>query len=324
ATIGLLLVLAVPACPQQPSSVAGLPEDWTHHHAVFGDAGTAEQAARNGTYDHWLRTGSDPRYPLPRAQRSAPAAAPINNPDTNLKTDNETNADDASATVDSDARSDSDALLYVPQGLTKATGGAQIGTDGDTMHRSEDRKRFRGPWQPRRRHHDGQQLDWSETMGSGGSLGLGHYPAKFSFSTSTASCSDWVVYGTGLPGSATQATILAYTNLYTTTCSSAPTIGWAINTGAGSSVLSSPVLSLDGAQIVFVQNGSAGATLVILKWSAGGTLTAPTTLANQASGSAYRTCAAPCMFSIAFSGGATDSGSSAWYDYGLDTVWVGD
>jgi hypothetical protein len=30
------------------------------------------------------------------------------------------------------------------------------------------------------------------------------------------------------------------------------------------------------------------------------------------------------MFSIGFSGGATDSGSSAWYDYGLDTVWVGD
>jgi hypothetical protein len=74
-----------------------------------------------------------------------------------------------------------------------------------------------------------------------------------------------------------------------------------------------------------VQNSSTGvASLVVLKWSVSGTLAAPTQLSSQASGSAYRSCLAPCMFSMNFSGGARDSGSSAWYDYGLDTIWAGD
>jgi hypothetical protein len=61
--------------------------------------------------------------------------------------------------------------------------------------------------------------DWSQDMGSGASVGAGNYPAKFSFASTNANCAsapqpDFVVYGTGLFGSAGQANIVAYDNLY--------------------------------------------------------------------------------------------------------------
>src|SRR5438552_8082289 len=311
----LALLLANPIHAQDsPSERTGIPEDWTDHHAVITNAGTAVQALQNGNLDRWLRIVNDPRYHLQQAKRLAVASARSHE----ARLNSNSNVSIGKA----DAPPDQTELLPLPRGLIKASSASSaIGTGTG----AKDQHRFRVPPERERRHRNREKLDWSETLGSGGGLGLGNYPAKFSFSTSTASCADWVVYGTGLPGSTTQATILAFTNLYTTTCSgSVPNIGWAFNTGTGSSVLSSPVLSLDGTQIAFVQNGSTGASLVILKWAAGGTLTAPTILATQASGSAYRSCTAPCMFTISFSGAATDSGSSAWYGYVADTAWVGD
>jgi hypothetical protein len=316
----LTLFWAAPIHAQNsPLGRIGIPEDWTHHHAVFTDAGTAQQALQNGNFDRWVRTVSDPRYQLQRARRVAATRVPTPSRDATSTGEGEINPGDA------DALPSQAPLLQLPRGLTKANSTSSLLDDVGAGQSSRRSDRFRFPPDRGRRDRNGEKLDWSETLGSGGSLGLGNYPAKYSFSTSAASCADWVVYGSGLPGSATQATILAFTNLYATTCSgSVPTIGWAFNTGTGSSVLTSPVLSLDGTQIAFVQNGSTGASLVILKWAAGGTLTAPATPANQASGSAYRACTAPCMLSLNFSGAATDSGSTAWYDYDADAVWVGD
>jgi hypothetical protein len=315
----LTLLLATPIHAQDsPSEGIGIPEDWTHHHAVFTHAATAAQALQNGKLDGWVRIVNDPRYQLQLAKRIAAVRVRTPSPDARFITDNGVKAGNT------DTPANQGALLQLPRGLTKANN-ASSSVDADTLRHAKDHGHFWVPPERERRHHNGEKLDWSETLGSGGGLGLGNYPAKFSFATSGASCADWVVYGTGLPGTATQATILAFTNVYTTTCSgNVPTIGWAFNTGTGSSVLTSPVLSLDGTQIAFVQNGSSGASLVILKWAAGGTLTTPVTLATQASGSAYRSCTAPCMFSISFNGAATDSGSSAWYDYGSDAAWVGD
>jgi hypothetical protein len=65
--------------------------------------------------------------------------------------------------------------------------------------------------------------DWSFTLGgSGSTVGSGKYPAKFTFFTNnTPDCAnDFVVFNTSLAGSSTQASILAYSNLYNnTTCS---------------------------------------------------------------------------------------------------------
>src|SRR5262249_34728024 len=56
--------------------------------------------------------------------------------------------------------------------------------------------------------------DWSVSLGSGASMGQGNYPAKFGFDVTKASCSDYVVYSTGLQSSTTQASIVGFTNIY--------------------------------------------------------------------------------------------------------------
>ena len=160
------------------------------------------------------------------------------------------------------------------------------------------------------------------------------YPAKFSFSTSGASCaSDFVVYPTGTAVSSTQASIAAYNELYGTSgpngtgCgagasgSVVPSVFWSYSTGGV--VTTSPIISFDstGSQVAFIQENSSGvASLVLLKWAAGtsGALTA------QSSGSAYQSCAAPCMYTVTFHGSTGDTFSSPFYDYHDDVLYVGD
>jgi hypothetical protein len=173
---------------------------------------------------------------------------------------------------------------------------------------------------------------WSEDLGNNGVPGAGNYPAKFSFSTTTANCStDYVVYSTGLIGSGTQASVVAFNNLYATGCTGAvPAVYWAYNTGG--LILTSPVLSLDGTQVAFVQTsgspaGQAG--LVLLKWKASTTesVGSPGVPTVAASAAAYRTCVAPCMYEVFLhNGGGTavdDRTSSPFYDYSGDIAWVG-
>jgi hypothetical protein len=122
-------------------------------------------------------------------------------------------------------------------------------------------------------------------------------------------------------GTDSQASILAYDNLYSGCTGTVPSMYWAYNTGGGR-IANSVVLSLNGSKVAFVQTESGVAHLVVLKWSknASATVGAATDLANDA------TCngdAAPCMHSIALNGNPS-SGSAPFYDYGTDTLWVGD
>jgi hypothetical protein len=150
-----------------------------------------------------------------------------------------------------------------------------------------------------------------------------------------------------------QASIIAYNNLYIGTLGAggnAPCGGsagsppvktaWAYNTGG--TVTTSPTVSLDGTQVAFVQNDSASeAQLVILKPLTNVGIDAynnvNTSLTMASSGAVYRSCAAPCAYVLTFAldggtgtqesdGLATEGarGSSVWYDYGLDRVFVGD
>lgn len=124
---------------------------------------------------------------------------------------------------------------------------------------------------------------------------------------------------TGVP------TIVAYDNLYTS-CGTVPSTYWAYNTGTGNSIVTSPALSGDGLQVAVIQNTGAASQLVLLKWAASsGTVDAPITLTTQASGAAYRSCMAPCMFIIPFSGtAANDTNSSPFYDFSNDVLYAGD
>ncbi len=132
---------------------------------------------------------------------------------------------------------------------------------------------------------------------------------------------------TNLAGGADpQADILAFDNLYAGCTGTVPSIFWAYDTGG--TVVTSPTLSADGKQVAFVQNVGATASLVLLKWAASGTAAYnnPVTLTTQASAAAYTTCTAPCMYTMAFTGAGslTDTNSSPFYDFGGDTIYVGD
>ena len=186
------------------------------------------------------------------------------------------------------------------------------------------------PWRHGHEHRDRLHGDWSIDMGTGATVGADNFPAKFSFNANTASCSDFVVYNTSLAGSSTQATVVAFDNLYVGTCGVAPSTYWAFNTGG--TAVTSVVLSYDGSQVAFVQNNSAAthATLVILKWAANsGTIAAPDTL-TAVTPSLYAGCTAPCMTTLQFAADSTtfptsvDTIASPFYDYNSDTLYAGD
>jgi hypothetical protein len=114
------------------------------------------------------------------------------------------------------------------------------------------------------------------------------------------------------------ASIAAVNNLYagTSGACTGPTAYWNYNTGG--TVVTSPVLSSDGTQVAFVQTTGSAASLVVLKWSAS------STFATLTSNSSYPNCTAPCMITVPFSGSPNDTGSSPFYVYGADIVYVGD
>ncbi len=168
---------------------------------------------------------------------------------------------------------------------------------------------------------------WSEDLGTGATMGALNYPAKFSLTTTTASCnSDFVVYPTGLAGSTTQASIVAYSNLYSGCGGTVPSVYWAYYIGDGNTIQSSPVFSLDGTQIAFMQETTGSAALVLLKWVASTTETVAHPDSVGLHGS-YTSCHPPCMDELNLNDAGVfpnDTNSSIFVDYPSDTAFVGD
>jgi hypothetical protein len=175
---------------------------------------------------------------------------------------------------------------------------------------------------------------WSEAVGTSAySLTAPIYPAKYSFNTAnpTPSCAnDYVVYT--LPVSAAGAfNIVAFNNLYATSTGNGlcggtlPTVLFAYNGSQNNGDLAtSPVLSLDGTQIAFVEK-STGAQFHVLKWHAGdksATFPKPFNAARLAN-CATNGGAAPCEYSVTYSS-ATSTLSSPFVDYATDTAYVTD
>ena len=273
------------------ADIKDVPDDWSHHYAVFSEPGTEREALESGRYAQWQNVVNNPRYVIQQLKRNAPVQGP--------------------ASLDAYYRS-----WWI---LREANDRAPIGI-------IERARRFRGFAETPE-----IKKDWSQTLGGTG-LADGHYPAKYPFSTATASCSDYVVYPTGAAGSSTQATILAFKNLYVGTgagsCgSSNPTVYWAYNTGTGAVANLSPVLSIDGKQVAFIQVNASVASLVILKMAgSGGAYNTPTFGSGSGSVTAanYRACTAPCFTAIALNGNPNDAASAPFYNYDTDNLWVGD
>jgi len=157
--------------------------------------------------------------------------------------------------------------------------------------------------------------DWNVVLR--GRLAPDIFPAKYSFDPAAPpSCAnDYVVFGlnnAGVTGGA--ANLVAFNNLYAGTgglCGGAPSVLFAYNvtTVAGGHVITSPVLSVDGTKIAFVESAGTSAIFHVLTWTAGQ--------------GGIRAAAAPAMTSLTFSAAASSSSSSPWVDYNADVAYLG-
>ncbi len=197
-----------------------------------------------------------------------------------------------------------------------------------------------------RRIEPALERDWSINLGTAGTP-LNMYPAKFSFDVTAApSCaSDFVVFPIAANGSATQPNLAAFNNLYSGTaggngiCNRTPsgtdtgvaaTVHWSYNVdGIGGAVPTSPVLSLDGTKVAFVESAAGQpAHFHVLAWKSGDGQSAAN-LQNVLVPKTINTfvAAAPVAASGTATdlqlGSATDTLSSPFVDYVHDLAYVG-
>jgi len=164
------------------------------------------------------------------------------------------------------------------------------------------------------------RVDWSVSLGAAGAA-AGMYPAKYSFDVNaTPDCTnDYVVFPIDVNGSATQATIAAFNNLYsgtgTTSCgaNTTATILWAYRpTAAGTTrTRTSPILSLDGTKVAFLDGKNPAVFHVLTPTAGQGTVGAPVVPT------------AAQMANVTLTGGAVDRNSSPFVDYYNDVAYVG-
>ena len=322
AALALLVSLATPAPAQQLTvnglRITGIPDDWTHHHIVFSNPGTEQEAIQNGTHDRWLAIVNDPRYIIQQLHRGQPAqgpfAADVARLEGPIAVPTAQTAPPSAPTPGTFAGLAAAIARPVPLSRNRNTLAVNPAAGHSPAFSPDNRHRLR--------------KDWSMDLGAG-AMGLTTFPAKYSFTTATASCAnDYVAFSTGILGTASQATIAAYKNLYTPCGGTVPTVAWQYNT-AGDSFLS-PVLSLDGTQVAYVQyvcTANCGdsdevdlSSLVVLKWASSPSLvTLPSTAAAS-----YRACTAPCMTALTFANSGFSGYSSPFYDYTNDVIYIGD
>lgn len=191
----------------------------------------------------------------------------------------------------------------------------------------------RGPARPPRPQSRGLKIDWSVPLGAG-IVAPYMFPAKYSFDiNATPSCAnDYVVFGLNVAGATPgQANLVGVNNLYSgaapALCLANPTVNWAYNgSTAGGSILTSPVISLDGQRIAYVESAAGSAIFHVLAWKAGEGTAATAAATPTLNGSCTGTVAVPtssCLKSVTFSTTATDTLSSPWVDYTTDKAFVG-
>jgi hypothetical protein len=186
---------------------------------------------------------------------------------------------------------------------------------------------------PKKTEKPALHRDWAVQIAPAGyGVAAWAYPAKYSFNPAAApSCTnDYVVYPVNANGSGTQANIVGVNNLYAGSCTSGsvPSALFAYKVGTGQ-VFNSPVLSLDGTKIAFVETITGGSRFHVLTIDQSGNsgCTANTSPCN---GAAYDTPAVPGVnnsavdTAITMSRGVTDTYSSPFVDYEDDVAYVGD
>ncbi|AEU35824.1 hypothetical protein [Granulicella mallensis] len=72
ALLAACITMSAPA-QQNPPPGGHLVDDWTHHHVIFSDPGTEQDAIKKGRHAEWLRIVNDPRYRMQQIRRAAEA-----------------------------------------------------------------------------------------------------------------------------------------------------------------------------------------------------------------------------------------------------------
>jgi len=174
------------------------------------------------------------------------------------------------------------------------------------------------------------RVDWSVNLGTG-VVAQNMYPAKFTFDVGgTPDCTnDYVVFALNAAGAnGGQANLVGINRLYSGPnprfCNNAnPRVNWAYNgtTVAGGLVRTSPVISLNGTKIAYVESLANRTIFHILTWVAGQGTSATNAVNPTANGAC--TAATSCLKSLTLSTTATDTFSSPWVDYATDKAFVG-
>ncbi len=173
AALAMVAVVSIPVRGQSAPSAAplggGTIDDWSHHRLIYSSPGTEQDAIKNGTYSHWWKIVNQSRFAMQQTKRSL-----------GTKTLDETS-------VGKNLRGES---------LREEPGAPEFGRLG--FQPIEPRRV--DPSIPERLRPVGDvKTDWNEALAVG-QVQPNTYPAKFSFTTNTFSCtSDFVVYPTGQP-----------------------------------------------------------------------------------------------------------------------------
>jgi len=170
------------------------------------------------------------------------------------------------------------------------------------------------------------QRYWNVSLG-GGKVAPGMSPLKFGFDVTAApSCAnDFAAFGLDVPGvTGGQGNLVAFNNLYRGpggfcgTGTPSTYFSYNITTVAGAEIITSPVLSLDGKKIAFVESTGTSSIFHVLKWATGpGNGTSPTVSAAPGVGNTAT------MTSLPYAPANTNTRSSPWIDYSQDVAYIG-
>jgi len=284
----LTFALALPTADngQTPGPRISVVQDWSHRHLIFGGGGSLEAL---------LAAARDPRARNQWLLR---------------------NHGLFQAARDSNRSNDPFALRREPGRFDDPFGIIEQGKKGK---------------EPRRK--EALDIDWAfKLSGTTGGVAAGAFPAKFSFDVTVApSCTnDFVVFPINATPGTGQANIVALQNLYvnagkTGFCGPGvldlPTVRWAYYVNGGGPVKTSPVLSLDGTKVAFIESVGGGAVFSVLTPGTGGTVAVP--LDAMSLSVITRLPYTPAQPGCAASSAKENTRSSPFVDYVNDDAYVG-
>jgi hypothetical protein len=296
----------------------GFPEDWSTRHVIY---------TRNGSAEDMLKVRDDPRFLNSillhyvrehRNQAAQPATAGLN----------------VSLTPDSSDLSLFDPVLFNPVSFNPVLSNPVSP---------------RRPTLPKKNKHS--KVDWSVSLGPTAGMALGETPAIYTYNYATPSCStltavppvvgDFVVYTINAAATVgTQANLVGLTNLYTDgagtghCAGTGPAFLFSYAIGTGGSPLS-PVLSLDGTRIAWIENRTAAASyLHITIWVAnqGASATSPVAATGTFSNGACTPAGSSCDDAIEYTAStypgcntaytAANGHSDLYVDYSSDAGFI--